>query len=67
MNDANTRFILKRMDDGFLSLREHMDKKYDSLSHKMDELQAFKNRVVGMAIVAGAISSFAINLIMKLL
>lgn len=72
--DTSTRFILRRMDQGFTSMQEHVDKrfekaeeKFENLSQKIDDLQAFKNKVVGMACMAGAISSFVVNLVMNLI
>lgn len=72
--DTNTRFILKRMDDGFRELRQHVDAKFsqaedkfENVSQKIDDLQAFKHKVMGMACMAGGIGSLVVNLVMHFL
>lgn len=67
MDDENIRFLVSRMDSGFRDLRNHTDEKFNSLSQKIDDLQAYKNRLVGMAVLAGGIGSFAMNFVMKYL
>lgn len=53
--DENTRFLIKRMD---VLERRIMD--------KIEELQNFKNKAIGMAVIAGGIGSFVMELAMKL-
>lgn len=52
--DADIKYLLTRMD-----LLEHR------LIHKIEELQSFKNKVVGMAIVCGGIGSMIVQIAVK--
>lgn len=72
--DTNTRFLLKRMDDNFSELRRHVDdkfkhaeQKFENVSQKIDDLQAFKHKVMGMACMAGGVGSLVVNLVMHFL
>lgn len=52
--DENTQFIMERM-----------DKLEERLVKKIDDLQAFKNKIMGMAMIAGAVSSALIQAVFK--
>lgn len=52
--DDNTRFIIERMDD--LERR---------LMARIDVLEAWRNRVIGLGIIAGGIGSFIMEVVLK--
>jgi len=52
--DENTRFIIKRMD-----ALEHR------IMDKIEDLQGFKNRVMGVALVCGGLGSFIVEVILN--
>lgn len=66
MDASTTRFIIERMDSDFREMRIYHDKKFEALAQKIDDLQSFKNRVVGMAMMAGAVGSLVVNLVVKI-
>lgn len=52
--DENTRFIIERMDD--LEQR---------LMARIDVLEAWRNRVIGLGVVAGGIGSLIMEIVLK--
>ena len=52
--DENTRFIIKRMD---VLERRIMD--------KIEDLQGFKNKVLGVALISGGLGSIFVELVIK--
>ncbi len=57
--DENTRFLIERIDQSKSDLMGEIQE----LRKAVDALTAFKNRVVGMALVAGGIGSAVFEVI----
>lgn len=52
--DENTQFLIERI-----------DKVEERLLRKLDDLQAFKNKLLGMALLAGGIGSAIVDVVIR--
>lgn len=53
------------MDEQTIFLLERMDDMEERLVEKIDALTAFKNKLMGMAVIAGGVGSAVIEVIFK--
>ena len=63
--DELTKFVIERMDKHEERMGGKIDAVHADLKKDIGELQAFKNRVLGMAALAGGIGSLFVEIVAK--
>lgn len=59
------KFLLRRIDRNAVLLARRLDRVETRLAEKIDQLEAFKNRLLGMAVLAGVFSGVLAALVHK--
>lgn len=63
--DENTKYILQRMDQFEERMMEEIRGVENRVLPELKELQAFKNKIMGMSFIFGALGSLIINFLIK--
>jgi len=61
--DANTRFLIERID----SARDEVKAEIAKISRKIEHLEGFRQRVLALAVIVSIVGSGATGIILKLL
>jgi len=63
--DENTRFIMELMNRNQESLIKELKSVRRELLAKIDRLESFRNKVIGMATLAGGIAGTIVEVVLK--
>lgn len=59
--DDNTRFIIERMDDS----EQRVLSRIDALIDRINNLEAWRNKVVGVGLIAGGVGSLLMEVMLN--